>query len=65
MPLGPPGTVAVVKDSIAGARRHATVGCARPGTVLGQPEEKEIGPAGTDIGIEELRPSRAAGGRWK
>jgi hypothetical protein len=43
--------------------RHATTGCAHRGTVLGQPEEEEIGSKdATDIGIEKLRPSRAAGG---
>ena len=37
-------------------------GRARRGTVLVQPEEEVIGPSRADIGIEELRPSRAAGG---
>src|SRR6202030_4203189 len=44
--------------------RHTSTTCARRGTVLGQPEEKEISPEG---GIEELRPFRAAGacrGSW-
>ena len=40
--------------------RDATSGCARSCTVLGQPEEEEIGSS-ADIGIEKLTPSRAAG----
>ena len=39
--------------------RHTTTGWTRHGTVLGEPEEEEIGSEG---GIEKLRPSRAAGG---
>ena len=42
---------------------HTTADCAHRGTVLAQPEEEEIGSKdATDIGIEKLRPSRAAGG---
>jgi hypothetical protein len=44
-----------------GDPRHTTTGCAHRGTVLGQPEEEEIGSkGGTDIGIKKLRPCRAA-----
>src|SRR5208282_5391131 len=41
---------------------HATTRRGRRGTVLAQTEEEEIGSSGADIGIEELRPSRAPGG---
>src|SRR5271156_1111763 len=57
--------LAVTGGATVGVERHHTaVGCAtrRPIAVLGKSEEKEIAASGRDIGIEELRPPRAAGG---
>src|SRR5450759_1408981 len=37
--------------------RHTTAGLPRPGAVLGQAEEKEIGSTTTDIGVKEFTTS--------